>query len=150
MKREGLITAERKTRKTLPDARERAILAARIAEENRGRDIVVLQLKGLVEWVDYLVIATGTSRRQIITMSDEIQAGLKETGDRILYFEGTELGNWVVLDYGDIHIDLFDEEKRGYYQLEHLWADAPQIHWQRPVPPGVAAIENEGLTAGPT
>lgn len=113
-------------------ARERAILCAQVAADNRGRDIVVLEMKGLVAWVDYLVIATGTSRRQIATVADEIKQALREVGDERLGIEGYDLGQWVVLDYGDVLIHIFDEEKREYYQLEHLWGDAPNVEWRRP------------------
>jgi ribosome-associated protein len=89
-------------------------------------------MKELVAWVDYLVIATGTSRRQIATMADEIKQTMREVGDERLGIEGYELGQWVVLDYGDVLIHLFDEDKRDYYQLEHLWGDAPRVEWRRP------------------
>ncbi|QDU63248.1 Ribosomal silencing factor RsfS [Planctomycetes bacterium Pan216] len=117
---------------TFVEARERAILSARTAHDNRARDITILEMKGLVDWVDYLVIATGNSRRQIITIADRIEEALKEVGDVRRGIEGYELGNWIILDYGDIVVHVFNEEKREYYQLEHLWADAEHIPWQAP------------------
>ena len=65
----------------MPDARERAIRCAQVAADNRGRNILILDMRELVRWVDYLVIVTGTSRRQIVTIADEIEASLEELGE---------------------------------------------------------------------
>jgi ribosome-associated protein len=108
----------------------RAIRCAQIVHENRGRDIVILEMRELVHWVDYLVIATGTSRRQITTIADRIEDAMRDIGERRLGIEGYHQGSWVVLDYGDVVVHIFNDEKRHYYQLEHLWADAPRIDWQ--------------------
>ena len=116
----------------LVDARERAIRCARVASDNRGRDIEILDMRQLVRWVDYMIVVTGTSRRQIITMADEIEASLEELNEEKKSAQGHDLGAWVVLDYEDILVHIFDDEKRDYYQLEHLWADAPRVEWQRP------------------
>ncbi|HVJ83087.1 MAG TPA: ribosome silencing factor [Planctomycetia bacterium] len=124
-----------------PDGRERAILCARIAADYRGRDVQVLDLTKIVEWVDYLVIATGSSRRQIVAAADEIDRVMAELGDKKYGVEGYEQGGWVVLDYGDVLIHLFDDEKREYYQLETLWDDAPRVPWERPVDETAAESE---------
>ena len=109
---------------------QRACLAAKTAMENRGRDVVLLDMRGLVKWVDYMVLVTGTSRRQIVSIADEIEKVLKEMGDKKIGTEGYQLGAWVVLDFEDILIHVFDDEKRHYYELENLWADAPRIDWK--------------------
>lgn len=116
----------------LSPVRERAIAAARVAADNRGRDIVVLELKNLVEWVDYVVVASGSSRRQMAAIADEIEKAMRDLGDQKKGTEGYESGTWIVLDYEDLIIHIFNDEKRDYYQLEHLWEDAPQVVWQRP------------------
>lgn len=115
----------------LPESRERAILCARVAADNRGKDVLVLEMKERVDWVDYMVIVTGTSRRQIATVADEIEEALAALGDRRLGIEGYDQGSWAVLDYADLLVHIFIEEKRAYYQIEHLWEDAPRIEWQR-------------------
>ncbi|MGL4464886.1 MAG: ribosome silencing factor [Planctomycetia bacterium] len=125
----------------LADARTRAIETARIAADLRGRDVLVLKLKGLVDWVDYMVVATGSSRRPIIAIADAMQEHLDAQGDRRLGVDGYDPGNWVVVDYGDVVLHVFDPEKRAYYQLEHLWADAEQIEWRRPGEPTAAATD---------
>lgn len=112
--------------------KERAILCAQTAADTRGRDVVVLDMREVVKWVDFVVIVTGSSRRQIAAISDEIEAAMSKFGESKIGIEGYELGSWIVLDYGDLLIHVFNDEKRDYYQLEHLWGDAPRIPWQRP------------------
>ena len=117
-------------------ARDLALAAARVAEETRGTDVRVLDLRGITPVFDYFVIATGSSRRQMHAMADEIEATLKkELRDRKRGGEGYEEGRWIVLDYGDVMVHLFDAEARAYWDLEHLWSDARRVS----VPDGAAA-----------
>jgi len=109
---------------------DRACLVARVAGENKGRDILVLDMRGITPLYDFFVIATGASRRQIHTITEEVDAALRERGDRRLTVEGYEASNWVVQDYGDIMVHVFDPQKREYYALEDLWSDAPRIDWE--------------------
>ena len=105
-----------------------ALAAARTADENRGQDIVVLDVRKLTSIFDYFVIATGTSRRQIHAMSEEIDNRLeKELGDQRMGIEGYAESRWILLDYGSVVIHLFDKETRQYFALEDLWADAPRV-----------------------
>lgn len=109
-------------------ALERALVVARVAEENRGRDITILDMRELTTLFDFFVIVTGTSRRQLHAMSEEIDRVLEqEMGDRRLGVEGYEESRWILLDYGDIVVHLFDAETRQYYALEDLWSRAPRI-----------------------
>jgi ribosome-associated protein len=110
---------------------ERASLAAHIATENKGRDVVVLDMRGITPLYDFFVLITGASRRQIHTITEEIDAVLHERGDRRLSVEGYESSKWVVQDYGDVVVHVFDEPTRQYYALEELWGDAPRVDWQR-------------------
>ena len=111
---------------------ERARICASVAADNRGRDVLVLDLRKLTSLVDYFVIATGTSRRQIHSMADEIDRAMNQMGDEKLGIEGYGESHWVLLDYGDIVVHLFDEATRKYYDLENLWGDAPRIEWMSP------------------
>lgn len=109
---------------------ELAIAAARTADENRGQDIVVLDVRELTSMFDYFVIASGTSRRQIHAMSEEIDNKLeKELGDQRMGIEGYEESRWILLDYGSVVIHLFDAEMRAYFALEDLWADGTKVDW---------------------
>ncbi|MGA2031665.1 MAG: ribosome silencing factor [Thermoguttaceae bacterium] len=112
-------------------ALRRAMVAARVAEENRGRDIVILDLRELTAIFDYFVLATGTSRRQLHAMSEEIDRVLQEElNDRRMGIEGYDASRWILLDYGDVVIHLFEPEMRAYYALEDLWAHAKRIAWK--------------------
>ncbi len=102
--------------------------AARTAALNRGQDIVVLDTRKQTALFDYFVIATGTSRRQLHAMSEEIDHMLEDDlHDHRMGIEGYDESRWIVLDYGSVVIHLFDEETRGYYRLEDLWADAERV-----------------------
>lgn len=109
-------------------SRELAAAAARTAIANNGSDVCVLDVCDQTALFDYFVIATGTSRRQLHAISEEIDDVLqKQLGDTRLGIEGYEDSRWIVLDYGSVIIHLFDEEARAYYDLESLWADAKLV-----------------------
>lgn len=102
--------------------------AARVAIENKGQDVIVLDVSGQSAEFDLFVIATGTSRRQLHAISEQIDDVLQKTmGDQRFGIEGYQESSWIVLDYGNVVIHLFDEETREYYDLESLWADGTQI-----------------------
>ena len=109
---------------------ELALAAAQTALDNRGRDLTILDLRDVTCVFDYFVIATGTSRRQIHAMSEEIDHKLEdELGDKRLSIEGYRESRWIVLDYGSVVIHLFDEPTREYYSLETLWANAKKVEF---------------------
>ncbi len=105
-----------------------AVAAAQVAEDNRGRDIVILDMRELTPMFDYFVLATGASRRQLHAMSEEIDRVLEvELCDRRLGIEGYLESRWILLDYGTVVIHLFDQESRDYYALEQLWYHSKRI-----------------------
>jgi ribosome-associated protein len=112
-------------------ALEHACLCARVAEDNKARDIRVLDMRGITPLYDYFVLVTGTSRRQIHTLAEEIDAAMRGEGEERRGIEGYEASKWLVQDYGDIVVHVFDSDTRAYYQLEELWADAARLDWQR-------------------
>lgn len=114
----------------LPDALTRASLAARVAVENKATDVVVLDLRGVTTEFDFFVIATGASRRQVHTIVEEIDAKLTKLGDHRLAISGYESSKWVVQDYGDVMVHIFDPDTRDYYRLEENWADAKVVDWE--------------------
>jgi ribosome-associated protein len=119
---------------------ELALAAAQTALDNRGSDIVILDLREVTCIFDYFVIATGTSRRQIHAMSEEIDHKLEdELGDSRMSIEGYRESRWVLLDYGSVVIHMFDEPTREYYSLETLWADAKRIEF-----PAEKTMKEEG------
>ena len=114
----------------LPDALQRACLAAKTAVDNKGQDVLVLDLRGITPMFDFFVIATGASRRQVHTIIEEIDATLRAVGDERMSVEGYDVSKWVVQDYGDVMVHVFDPDTREYYKLEELWADAKRIDWE--------------------
>jgi ribosome-associated protein len=107
---------------------ELAKAAARTAAENRGRDIVILDMREVTPVFDYFVLATGSSRRQLHAMKEEIDHKLEdEMGDHRLGVEGYQESRWILLDYGDVVVHLFEPEAREYYGLEDLWCDARRV-----------------------
>jgi ribosome-associated protein len=116
-----------------PPALAKALLAARVAAETRGSDLVLLDLRQLTPVFDFFVIATGTSRRQIHAMADEIESAIsKEMHDAKRGGEGYDEGRWIVLDYGDVVVHLLDAEAREYWDLEGLWSDAARVPLEEP------------------
>jgi ribosome-associated protein len=112
---------------TVADSIELAKIAARVAADNKGQDILVLDLSKQTSVFDCFVIATGTSRRQMHAISEEIDRELKSRGERRLSISGYDDSRWIALDYGGIVVHLFDEECRKFYDLEGLWADSRRI-----------------------
>lgn len=112
----------------LDDARKLAVAGARVAIDNNGTDVMILDVSKQSAEFDFFVIATGTSRRQLHAISEQIDDVLeKELGDRRAGIEGYQESSWIVLDYGSVVVHLFDEETREYYDLESLWADATKL-----------------------
>jgi ribosome-associated protein len=108
-----------------------AVQCAHTAEDNKARDIVILDMRAITPLYDYLLLCTGASRRQIHTLAEEMDATLRAAGEKRTTIEGYEASKWVVQDYGDIVVHVFDQDTRAYYALEDLWADAPKIDWAR-------------------
>jgi len=119
--------------RTLPSALHRACVAAKVAADNKGRDILVLDMRSCTPLFDYFILSTGTSRRQIHTVAEETDAALRAEGDTRIGIEGYEASKWIVQDYGDIVVHVFDPDTRDYYKLEELWADAKRVDWEREI-----------------
>lgn len=113
-------------------ALEHARICARIADDNRAKDIMVLDLRQATPLVDYFVIATAGSRRQVNAIAIEIDQEMKRLKEHKLGLEGSEEGRWVLIDYGDFVVHIFSSEARTYYALEEIWGDAPRLDWQDP------------------
>jgi ribosome-associated protein len=112
-----------------------ALVAARAADEKLGESTVVLAMDELLGVTDAFVITHGRNTRQVRTLVDEIERQVKEVSGRSpLAVEGLRDLHWVLLDYGDFLVHVFHEETRPYYDLEHLWGDAPRIVWSDGAP----------------
>jgi ribosome-associated protein len=115
------------TKRRITIAKEFALDATKIAAERHCTEIVVLDLKGKSPATDYFVIVTGTSDRQMRTVADEICEQARKQGMERFGRAGYEQGRWILLDYVDVVIHIFDTEYRDYYDLELLWGDAKRL-----------------------
>lgn len=107
-------------------AEERAIKCAAFALDKKALNVKVLEIKKISSIADYLVLASGRSDKQVQAIADSVKTGLKPF-DRPIDMEGADQGRWVVIDYGDIIVHVFQEEVRAMYNLEELWGRAPQL-----------------------
>jgi ribosome-associated protein len=121
----------RKPPRATPEAIEAARIAASAIDDKKGEDILLLDLSGLLVVTDVFVVASGTSNRHVKTLVEDAEEALRAIGRKPIRREGTEFGEWVLLDYGDVIVHVFDRETRAYYELERLWADAPRITYDR-------------------
>ena len=114
-------------KKRTTDAEKFAVAAAKIAVERNSREVTVLDLRGKSPATDYFVIATITSDRQGRTVADEIYEYAKDAGFQRFGRAGYEQGRWILLDFIDVVVHIFDDEYRQYYNLEMLWGDAEKL-----------------------
>lgn len=96
-------------------------------DDKLGQDIAVLNVGKVSSLCDYFIIASGSSSRQVKAIADSVEDAMTEIGVEPRGKEGRETQNWILLDYGDIIVHVFDEENRGFYNLEKLWKDAPYV-----------------------
>ncbi len=112
-------------------ARALAIEAARIADDDNVEDIIVLDLRGISPVTDYFVIGSGTSGRQLRSVADHIVKHGKSIDQSVWHVAGQDSADWIVLDFVDIVVHLFEESRRRYYDLELIWGEAPRVRWRR-------------------
>lgn len=111
--------------------RKFAVEAARLAADLHCENILVLDVRGLSDVTDYILIASGTSDRQILSVAQHIEDLARELGTGLLGHELESPGSWVVMDFVDVVIHLFDPPVRAHYDLEMLWGDAKAVRWRR-------------------
>ncbi len=101
--------------------------AAAAAADKKGFQIVGLDVGSMTSLADVFLICSGASERQVGTIAEEIVRRLKEEGRRPLHVEGEGRAQWVLIDYGDLVVHVFTEERRGFYALEKLWSEAGRL-----------------------
>jgi ribosome-associated protein len=113
-------------------SRRLAVACAKICDDKKAADIVVLDVRKLVFYADYFVIATTTNERQSRAIAEELYVTMKHQGIRCLS-NGQQRGDarWVLEDFGDVVVHLMSGEAREFYGLEELWADAKPVTWTR-------------------
>lgn len=110
-----------------PETSARVRDAVAAAEDRKAMDLKVLQLEKVSDFTDFFVICSGASERQVQAVADGILEKLRPQKVRPLHVEGYNRGNWVLLDFGDFVVHIFQEEPRRFYSLERLWSDAPDV-----------------------
>jgi ribosome-associated protein len=96
-------------------------------EDAKTQNIAVLDVRKISDFTDYMVIATGTSNRHVQSSADKVVETLRGHGARRVGIEGQQLGDWVLIDFGDVVVHIMREQTRDFYNLEKLWSDAKRI-----------------------
>ena len=102
---------------------EMARIACRALDEKKGKDIKVIDIHEISVLADYYVIASGTNQNQVQAMVDAVEEALTKEGFEPKQVEGSRNSSWILMDYGDVIINVFDEENRLFYDLERIWRD---------------------------
>lgn len=119
-------------------------MAARAASDKKAEDIIVIDVAELLVVTDFFVICTGRNDQQVRAIADEIEDQLREHANiKPIGREGVQEGKWVLLDYVDMVIHVFQPEERDFYRLEKLWSDAPRIALPEDVTGPVTASTSE-------
>ena len=106
---------------------EAAKLAQEALEDKKGEDIKVLDLIGLSNIADYFIIASGNNVNQLRAMADSVEEKLFKEGYKLHHSEGYSGGAWILLDFGNIIVHLFNKEERNFYSLDRVWSDAKEV-----------------------
>lgn len=114
-------------------ARDFAIAAARSLTDDKCRDVVVIDVRGRSQVTDFTVIATGSSDRQMRSAGEHVDEIAEKRGIKLYRHNLKEPGaKWVLLDFVDVVVHVFEPDTRLYYDIEMLWGDAPRVAWERP------------------
>jgi len=108
-------------------AKEMARLAYHALDDKKGQDIKIINIEEVSVLADFFIIASGTNRNQVQALADNVEEELGRAGYPVRQTEGYRTANWVLLDYGDIIVHVFDSENRLFYDLERIWRDGKSI-----------------------
>jgi ribosome-associated protein len=108
-------------------ARERALQIAAAGLDKKASDVAIIDVFGKVDYADYLVLMTGTSDRHVASIVQAVEEDQRKHNERALSVEGLPIANWVLVDFADVVVHVFQEDARGTYDLDGLWMDAARI-----------------------
>jgi ribosome-associated protein len=106
---------------------ERVLAALHAASEKKAIDPVVLDLREIASFTDYFMIVSGANERQVQAISDEVYEQLKKSGNAAARVEGYKTAEWILLDYGDFVVHVFEQKARKFYDLERLWRESKRV-----------------------
>ncbi len=116
-----------KRNKKRPNTKNKAKLVVKLASDKKAENLVILNMSKVANFCEYFVICSGNSDRQVKAIAEGIEYGLKQEGFKVYHREGLNTAAWALLDLGDIIVHIFDKESRDFYNLEHLWQEAPVV-----------------------
>ena len=108
-------------------SKEMTRLAVAALEDKKASEVKIIDIEHISTLADYFIIASGTNRNQVQAMADSVEEALSKAGYEPKQIEGYQNANWILMDYGDIVLHLFDEENRLFYDLERIWRDGKLI-----------------------
>ena len=111
----------------MEQAKKMVKIAYQALDEKKGEDIMIINLEGISVLADYFIIANGTNSSQVQALVDNVEEELHKAGYSLKQREGYSNGNWVLLDFGDVIVHIFDRENRLFYDLERIWRDGKEI-----------------------
>ena len=109
------------------DSKKMAALAVEALEEKKGEDIKVIDITEISILADYFIITSGMNKNQVQALVDNVEESLGRAGYECRQVEGYQSANWILLDYGDIIVHIFDSENRLFYDLERIWRDGKLV-----------------------
>jgi ribosome-associated protein len=109
-----------------------AVDAARLLSDNKCQDIVLLDVTSLSQVSDYLIVGSGTSDRQMRSTADDVIELAAKQGSSAFRKDVDDRTTWIVVDFVDVVVHIFEPNTRAHYDLEMLWQDAPRLEWERP------------------
>lgn len=107
--------------------KEMTVIAGNALEDKKAVDMKVLDIEKVTSIADYFIIASGTNINQVQAMADNVEEALGKAGCNAKQIEGYHGGSWILMDYGDLVVHIFDEESRKFYDLERIWRDGKLI-----------------------
>jgi ribosome-associated protein len=118
---------DEKDQQTFLEPEEAVRLAAEAASEKKAADLVLLDLREVASFTEFFLICNGSNPKQVQAIADAVEDALRQQGKRPMHIEGFTTAEWILLDYGDFLVHIFNNESRRFYDLERLWRDAKRI-----------------------
>ena len=109
-------------------SKKMAKIAYQALDDKKGEDIRIIDISQVSVLADYFIICNGSNESQVRALVDNAEEELAKEGFQVKQTEGQGLGNWVLMDFGDIIIHVFDKENRLFYDLERIWSDGKQVN----------------------
>jgi len=122
---------------------ERVVLALHAAAEKKAIDPTVLDLREIASFTDFFFITSGGNERQVQAISDEIYETLKKAGSTAARVEGYKTAEWILLDYGDFVVHVFEQKARTFYDLERLWRESKRVELPAGLFPDTSSLRRE-------